>query len=59
LIQSRFGYRTRAEMQQVAARMRRENFPLDALVLDLYWFGGTTKQGDLSWYRPNFPDPSA
>ena len=57
LIQSRFGYKTEAEMQQVAARMRRENFPLDALVLDLYWFGGTTRQGDLSWHKPGFPDP--
>ncbi|GAA3988945.1 TIM-barrel domain-containing protein [Hymenobacter antarcticus] len=57
LIQSRFGYKTEAEMQQVATRMRRENFPLDALVLDLYWFGGTTRQGDLSWYKPGFPDP--
>ncbi|WP_310397361.1 TIM-barrel domain-containing protein [Hymenobacter sp.] len=57
LIQSRFGYKSDAEMQQVAARMRRENFPLDALVLDLYWFGGTTRQGDLSWDQPKFPDP--
>ena len=58
LIQSRFGYKTDTEMQSVAARMRRENFPLDALVLDLYWFGGTTRQGDLSWDRRHFPDPA-
>ncbi|MBJ6110252.1 hypothetical protein JAO73_14610 [Hymenobacter sp. BT523] len=58
LIQSRFGYQSDAEMQNVAARMRRENFPLDALVLDLYWFGGTTRQGDLAWDRRNFPDPA-
>ena len=58
LIQSRFGYKTDAEMQQVASRMRRENFPLDALVLDLYWFGGTKKQGDFTWAQPNFPDPA-
>jgi alpha-glucosidase (family GH31 glycosyl hydrolase) len=57
LIQSRFGYKTEAEMLNVAARMRREGFPLDALVLDLFWFGGTTRQGDLDWYKPNFPDP--
>ncbi|MDB5236303.1 MAG: hypothetical protein JWR44_3296, partial [Hymenobacter sp.] len=58
LIQSRFGYKTDTEMQNVAARMRRENFPLDALVLDLYWFGGTTRQGDLTWDRSKFPDPA-
>ena len=58
LVQSRFGYKSEAEMQQVVRRMRRENFPLDALVLDLYWFGGTTKQGDLSWEKTGFPDPA-
>jgi oligosaccharide 4-alpha-D-glucosyltransferase len=58
LIQSRFGYKTDAEMLNVAARMRREGFPLDALVLDLFWFGGTKQQGDLEWYQPNFPDPA-
>jgi oligosaccharide 4-alpha-D-glucosyltransferase len=58
LIQSRFGYKSDVEMQHVASRMRREGFPLDALVLDLYWFGGTKKQGDLSWDKTHFPDPA-
>ena len=58
LIQSRFGYKSETEMQQVARRMRRENFPLDALVLDLYWFGGTKKQGDFAWEPTGFPDPA-
>ena len=58
LIQSRFGYKSETEMQQVARRMRRENFPLDALVLDLYWFGGTKKQGDFAWEPTGFPDPT-
>lgn len=57
-IQSRFGYRSQAELLAVAARMRRENFPLDALVLDLYWFGGTTRQGDFAWDATHFPDPA-
>jgi len=57
LIQSRFGYRSDEEMEQVAARMRRENFPLDALVLDLYWFGGTKRQGDLDWDYDQFKQP--
>ena len=58
LIQSRFGYKSEAEMEAVAARMRRENFPLDALVLDLYWFGGTKKQGDFTWDAAHFPNPA-
>ncbi|MCB2407636.1 TIM-barrel domain-containing protein [Hymenobacter lucidus] len=57
LIQSRFGYQSEQEMYQVAGRMRRAGFPLDALVLDLYWFGGTTRQGDFSWQPRQFPDP--
>jgi alpha-glucosidase (family GH31 glycosyl hydrolase) len=58
LIQSRFGYKSDVEMQNVASRMHCEGFPLDALVLDLYWFGGTKRQGDLSWDKANFPDPA-
>jgi oligosaccharide 4-alpha-D-glucosyltransferase len=58
LIQSRFGYKSETEMQQVARRMRRENFPLDALVLDLYWFGGTKRQGDFAWEPTGFPNPA-
>ncbi|UYZ63406.1 TIM-barrel domain-containing protein [Hymenobacter weizhouensis] len=57
LIQSRFGYKTEQEMHQVAGRMRRAGFPLDGLVLDLYWFGGTKQQGDFRWVPENFPDP--
>ncbi|GAA4374756.1 TIM-barrel domain-containing protein [Hymenobacter koreensis] len=57
LIQSRFGYKTEQEMYQVAGRMRRAGFPLDALVLDLYWFGGIKQQGDFRWVPQNFPDP--
>ena len=58
LIQSRFGYRSQAEVLRVAGQMRRSGFPLDALVLDLYWFGGTTRQGDFQWDAANFPDPA-
>jgi alpha-glucosidase (family GH31 glycosyl hydrolase) len=58
LIQSRFGYRSQAEMLRVAGQMRRAGFPLDALVLDLFWFGGTTRQGDFAWDAANFPDPA-
>ncbi|UOQ52691.1 TIM-barrel domain-containing protein [Hymenobacter cellulosivorans] len=57
LIQSRFGYKTEQEMLQTARRMRQAGFPLDALVLDLYWFGGTTRQGDFRWQPQQFPDP--
>lgn len=57
LIQSRFGYRSETELYQVARRMRQADFPLDGLVLDLYWFGGTTRQGDFRWDAAGFPNP--
>lgn len=57
LIQSRFGYKTEREMYAVARRMRAAGFPLDALVLDLYWFGTTKDQGNLAWQHDSFPDP--
>ena len=59
LLQSRFGYRSQAEVLDVARRMRAADFPLDALVLDLYWFGGTTRQGDFRWDAAHFPDPAS
>ncbi|WP_165903870.1 TIM-barrel domain-containing protein [Hymenobacter gummosus] len=57
LLQSRFGYRSETEMYQVARRMRQAGFPLDGLVLDLYWFGGTHRQGDFRWDAAHFPNP--
>ncbi|RYU79148.1 TIM-barrel domain-containing protein [Hymenobacter persicinus] len=58
LLQSRFGYRSQLETEQVARRMRRADFPLDALVLDLYWFGTTKDQGNLEWDYNAFPKPA-
>ncbi|KUG06959.1 TIM-barrel domain-containing protein [Solirubrum puertoriconensis] len=57
LIQSRFGYRTEAETEGIARKMRAGGFPIDGVVLDLYWFGGTKRQGDFAWDAPNFPNP--
>lgn len=57
-IQSRYGYETQSEAEQVVQEMRSHDFPLDALVLDLYWFGGTSHMGDFNWDTGRFPDPS-
>lgn len=56
-IQSRYGYQTRYEAEQIVADMRSNNFPMDALVLDLYWFGGTNQMGSFSWDTDAFPQP--
>ncbi len=53
-IQSKFGYKDSAQADQMITRMRRDEIPCDAIVLDLYWF---KNMGDLSWNTISWPDP--
>jgi oligosaccharide 4-alpha-D-glucosyltransferase len=54
---SRFGYRNEAQARDVVQRFRDLKLPLDALVLDLYWFGPDIKghMGNLAWDKNAFP----
>jgi oligosaccharide 4-alpha-D-glucosyltransferase len=54
---SRFGYHTEAETRAVVDKFIADDIPLDAIVLDLYWFGKTVKgtMGNLAWDRDSFP----
>ncbi|WP_445768643.1 glycoside hydrolase family 31 protein [Rheinheimera sp.] len=56
---SRFGYRSEAEARSVVQKFRDLKLPLDALVLDLYWFGPDIKghMGNLAWDKTAFPTP--
>ncbi|REL32016.1 glycoside hydrolase family 31 protein [Thalassotalea euphylliae] len=56
---SRFGYHNQLEVYDVVERFKQEDMPLDALVLDLYWFGKDIKghMGNLAWDRTAFPTP--
>ena len=56
---SRFGYRNEAEARAVVQKYRELGLPLDAIVLDLYWFGPDIKGhvGNLAWDREAFPQP--
>jgi oligosaccharide 4-alpha-D-glucosyltransferase len=60
-IQSRFGYETQQEAEAVVADMIQAGYPLDALVIDLYWFGegvhDSFYMGNLEWYKKSWPDP--
>ena len=58
-ISARMGYHTQKEVESVAALYRKERIPLDALVLDLYWFGPgvTGSMGNLDWHYDSFPKP--
>lgn len=56
---SRFGYHSQAEVTKVVNTFKKESIPLDAVILDLYWFGkeiqGTL--GNLGFYTDSFPEP--
>ncbi len=55
---SRFGYRTEAEARATVQKFRDLQLPLDAIVLDLYWFGPDIQghMGNLDWDRNAFPN---
>ncbi len=56
-IQSRFGYQTEQETREVINKIKAANFPIDAVVLDLYWFGDAANMGALDWDKSKFPNP--
>ncbi len=56
---SRFGYRSQKQTEETVQAYIDGGFPLDAVVLDLYWFGPDIKghMGNLDWDRNTFPEP--
>jgi oligosaccharide 4-alpha-D-glucosyltransferase len=57
---SRFGYRNEKEVRNTVNKFIELDFPLDALILDLYWFGKDIKghMGNLDWDEKAFPTPT-
>jgi alpha-glucosidase (family GH31 glycosyl hydrolase) len=56
-IQSRYGYKSQQEVMNIVSAFDSLNIPLDAIVLDLYWFGDKAKMGSFAWDTSQFPDP--
>lgn len=56
---SRFGYQSEQETRDTVNKFIQQDFPLDAVVLDLYWFGPDVKghMGNLDWHKETFPTP--
>jgi oligosaccharide 4-alpha-D-glucosyltransferase len=56
---SRFGYKSQQEVMDVVELFNTQDIPVDAVVLDLYWFGKDVKghMGNLSWDNNSFPEP--
>ena len=58
-ITSKYGYRTQAETEGVIDTLRNEGYPVDGIVLDLYWYGQETDMGRLEWNKTQWPDHKA
>ena len=57
-LQSKYGYRSEEEAISVVSKLRAQGFPIDALILDLYWYGNETKMGNLDWDLSKWPNPT-
>lgn len=55
-ITSKYGYRTQAETEGVIDTLKTRGYPVDGIVLDLYWYGQETDMGRLEWNREQWPD---
>lgn len=55
---SRFGYHSQNETEATIDKFKEDNIPVDAIILDLYWFGKEVKgtMGNLKVFRDSFPD---
>lgn len=56
---SRFGYLSAQQVDSVVRQMKEAGFPMDGLIVDLFWFGKTIQEtlGNLDWDRDNWPEP--
>ena len=55
---SRFGYHSQQETEATIDKFIEEEIPVDAIILDLYWFGKEVQgtMGNLEIFRDSFPD---
>ncbi len=58
-ITSKYGYKTEAETLATVDTLKRAGYPLDGIVLDLYWYGKEEDMGRLDWEPQQWADPTA
>lgn len=56
-ITSKYGYHTEAETRGVVDTLQRAGYPVDGIVLDLYWYGKEQDMGRLEWDKDQWPTP--
>jgi alpha-glucosidase len=56
---SRFGYHSQKEVEETIAKFKESEIPVDAVIIDIYWFGKDIQghMGNLEFYRDSFPNP--
>lgn len=55
-ITSRYGYKNQTQTEEVVDSLKAAGYPLDGIVLDLYWYGKEQDMGRLEWDRDQWPD---
>jgi len=57
---SRFGYHSQQEVETTVQKFRDEEIPLDAIIIDIFWFGKDIQghMGNLEFLKDSFPNPT-
>ncbi|MCK0123762.1 DUF4968 domain-containing protein [Gelidibacter sp. F2691] len=57
---SRFGYHSQQEVEVTVQKFRDEEIPLDAIIIDIFWFGKDIQghMGNLEFLKDSFPNPT-
>ena len=58
-ITSKYGYKTAAETEGVIDTLKLNDYPVDGVVLDLYWYGKEEDMGRLAWEPEQWQDHKA
>lgn len=58
-ITSKYGYHNQREAEGVIDTLKTRGYPVDGMVLDLYWYGKETDMGRLAWDTLQWPDHRA
>lgn len=55
-ITSKYGYHNQKEATGAIDSLKQRGYPVDGIILDLYWYGMETDMGRLAWDEKNWPD---
>lgn len=55
-ITSKYGYKTQQETENVVDSLKTMGYPLDGVVLDLYWYGKESDMGRWEWMKSQWPN---